>query len=502
MGKKIKVRPGTPDDNNREYLPEKIKGSDIVVNENGNNSQPYPERLKEFKEVLVNKEEDIWYEYVPESYDPSQKVPLIISMHGGLMTGWGQAIYSSWTMVADRDNVIAVFPNAHRGRMWTIECTDEEKKAYLEGPKELLMNYANPTREDNHDIDFIFALIEKMKEKYNIDEERIFMQGMSNGSMFTTQFEKYYGNLLAGGAGAGGSILNLRLFYDKDWNVINKAGAVPVWETKPELNGIPPWCEFAEPTIYKYSRMYWQAVNGCVELPQISIAGEYNMAFYKGEKADLVFTDIKNRDHGQALDEAVVVWDYLFSGLHRKSDGTIVDTGSRLPRKGDDFAIAIAAGCEKAWFKNQTIQMKAPAIKWQKLKYHGQNGGQIVRGEYICVPLSFLAEVFDAKYTSEEDGKSVTLTLKDGRTAQFACGSIVCVINNDVRSMFCEALYREGELCVSIEWFAKYIMNLTVTTCEDVIYVTDHFAQLGRFMADLIKDILSDNLGIVPLDKK
>lgn len=501
MERKMKLRAGTPDDNNREYLPEAIKESDIVVNENGNNSQPYPERLKEFKEVLVGEEEDIWYEYIPESYDSTVKVPLIISMHGGLMTGWGQAIYSSWTKVADRDNVIVVFPNAHQKRMWTIECTEDEKKANLEGPTELPMNYAEPTRKDNKDIDFIFSLIEKMKEKYNIDEERIFMQGMSNGSMFTTQFEKYYGNILAGGAGAGGSILNLRLFYDKDWKVINIAGAVPVWETKPELNGIPPWCEFDEPTIYKYGRMYWQTVNGCMDKPEISIVGEYNMAFYKGEKADMVFTDIKNRDHGQALDEAVVVWDYLFSGLRRKSNGTVEDTGSRLPRKGDEFAIAVSDGCDKAWFKNQKIQMKTSAIKWQKLKYHGQNGGQIVRGEYTCVPLSFLAEVFDTEYTSEEEGKTVLLIWKDGRTAQFACGSIGCVINNDLRSMFCEALYREGELCVSIEWFAKYLMNLTVSTCEGVTYVTDHFAELGRFMADLIKDLLSDNLEIVPLDK-
>ncbi len=80
------------------------------------------------------------------------------------------------------------------------------------------MNYAKPDREDNHDIAFVLALIDKIKSKYNIDEERIFMQGMSNGSMFTTQFEKYYGNILAGGSGAGGSIVNLKLFYDKDWN--------------------------------------------------------------------------------------------------------------------------------------------------------------------------------------------------------------------------------------------------------------------------------------------
>lgn len=66
------IRPGTPDDDNREYLPEKIKGSDIVVNENGNNSQPYPERLKEFHGVIADGTQDEWYEYVPERYDPSE----------------------------------------------------------------------------------------------------------------------------------------------------------------------------------------------------------------------------------------------------------------------------------------------------------------------------------------------------------------------------------------------------------------------------------------------
>lgn len=350
MEREMRVRPGTPDDDNREYLPEKIKNSDIVVNENGNNSQPYPERLKEYREVLADGVEDIWYEYVPEGYDPSKKTPLVVSMHGGLMTGWGQAIYTSWTMVADRDNVIIVFPNAHSRRLWTLEATEEEIEANVNGPEELRMNYAKPDREDNHDIAFVLALIEKIKSKYNIDEERIFMQGMSNGSMFTTQFEKYYGNILAGGSGAGGSIVNLKLFYDKDWNVINKAGALPVWETKPEKNGLPPWCEYSEAITYKYSRLYWMKVNGCVTDPEISIIGEDNMAFYKGEKADMVYTDIKNRDHGNAFDEAVLVWDYLFSGYRRKADGTLVDMGSRIPRKGDAFNIAVADGCKKALF--------------------------------------------------------------------------------------------------------------------------------------------------------
>ena len=42
---KINLLPGIPDDDNRDYLPEYLKDSEIVVNENGNNSQVYPKRL-------------------------------------------------------------------------------------------------------------------------------------------------------------------------------------------------------------------------------------------------------------------------------------------------------------------------------------------------------------------------------------------------------------------------------------------------------------------------
>ena len=66
--KRIVIPAGTPNDDNREYLPLAIKGSDMVVNENGNNSQPYPERLEECTgDIVGDGESDRWYVYVPES---------------------------------------------------------------------------------------------------------------------------------------------------------------------------------------------------------------------------------------------------------------------------------------------------------------------------------------------------------------------------------------------------------------------------------------------------
>ena len=134
--------------------------------------------------------------------------------------------------------------------------------------------------------------------------------------------------------------------------------------------------------------------------------------------------------------------------------------------------------------------MSAKAVAWQKLKYHGLNGGTKVRGEYVCVPLSFLAQLCGAAYFPSEDTLTAKLVLKDGRTLQFARGSIGCVIDNDLRSMFCEALHREGQLLISIEWFCQYILNLQASACDGVVYITDHFAALSTNMADVLRELL------------
>ncbi len=491
------LRAGTPDDDNRDYLPEKIKGSDIVVNENGNNSVPYPKNLLECHGVIADDLEDEWYVYVPASYDASRKTPLVLSMHGGMMTGWGQAIYTSWTLAADRDGFIVVFPNASSNRFWQVQWgtweIDPEKHTpnALEGePQGIKICPENVA--DNHDIKLASGLIELMKKSYNIDPGRIFMQGMSMGNMMTALFARNFGDVLAGAAGSGAAAF-LSLIFTKDEKIINKGGHLAIWQSRPELNDIPPRGEL-EKKVHKYNRLYWMKINECELIPQITIQGDNNFAFYQGKKADLVYFDIKNRDHGQTLDDAALVWDYLFSGIRREPDGTIVCTESVKPRKGDQFAFAVTTGSSRVWFQNGIQEMSGETILWRKMKYHGLEGGQKIRGEYHMVPLSFLAKAFDAVLEYSQDKLVAKVKLSDGRTLQFARGSIGCVIDNSLTQMYCEALHRNDELSVSIEWFSEYIYNLHVSSCEEVVYVTDHSNKLSANMADLIKDLLTDNI--------
>ena len=489
------LRPGRPDDDNRDYLPERIKGSDIVVNENGNNSQPYPERLTEFHEdILGDGRENVWYEYVPESYEPGRKTPLVVSLHGGMMTGWGQAIYTSWTIMAEKHGFIVVFPDASYNRFWQDPFGPWRYDGKESGEEtESAPPGVTPSPEnirENRDVNFLLALIERMKEKYTIDAGRIYMQGMSMGNMMTAQFARHFGHLLAGAAGSGACTF-LSLLYDEKGNVKNEGGPVAIWQSRPETNNIPENTEFQK-YVNRYNKYYWMKINGCAPVPEISIAGENNFAFYRGEKADLVYLDIKNRDHGQSFDDAALIWNYLFSGVRRNEKGQIERIPGGRERRGDAFSLAFAEDCAYAWHNNKLEKLPAKALRWKKLKYHGLDGGVRVRGEYICAPLSFLAKVFGAGYETACGGRAAALSLPDGRRLQFAEGSIGCMIDDDLRSMYCEALFREGELLVPADWFCAYIFNLHVSACDGVLYVTDHFNSLSLYMADILKELLSN----------
>lgn len=501
MQNNISLRPGIPDDDNVDYLPISLKDSDIVVNENGNNSQPYPAGLKEFHEDLlgdgiVNE----WYEYVPACYDAAQSPPLVFSMHGGLMNGWGQAVYSSWTQVSEREGFICVFPTASERNAWKVEMTEEGRKN-IEKLAEIHpeFDFGRPLPpesviDDNRDVKFIMALLQRMKEKYHIDTGRVYMQGMSMGNAMTGLMARNFGSVLAAAAGSGGPA-DIEIIYDDAGNVKNRSGSLFVWQTRPELNGMPNDVGMSEYDYNRLNREYWLKINDCTRPPEIKIIGENNFSFYSGAKADLVYLDIKNRDHGQAFDEAELMWDYLFSGVRRDENGKLVRTKPVEERKGDEFALAFAENSRYAWFHNRAVEMKTRAVYWKKSKYHGLYGDHILRGEYLCVSLSFLAEAFGAEYIQEENGRLVTLILSDGRRLQFAEGCIGCTVDNRVEAMLCEALYRDGELLVPAMWFCRSVFQMHVSECNRVLYATDHYALLSSDTSKILAEMLQDRAG-------
>ena len=194
-------------------------------------------------------------------------------------------------------------------------------------------------------------------------------------------------------------------------------GPISGFISMPEFNGFDKNPDRSRDDIEGVRRAvkYWTAVNDCTALPEIMLEGEDNYFFYTGKKANFTLRVIRNRDHGQTLDDAELVWDYCFSGIRRDENGEIIQGGTKLPRKGDDFGIALALGKENALVNSKPIRLQIPAFKHQKLKYHGLDGGELVRGEYFYAPVSFLAQATGSECNMSADGRNAELILRDGR---------------------------------------------------------------------------------------
>lgn len=102
--------------------------------------------------------------YVPAIYNSNQAVPLVIGLHGLSSSGALFAQYRDFRPIADTANFIFAYPDG----------------STILGVK--FWNYDNVLGSTVDDVGFIEALIDTIASHYNIDHNRIYLAGMSNGS--------------------------------------------------------------------------------------------------------------------------------------------------------------------------------------------------------------------------------------------------------------------------------------------------------------------------------
>lgn len=121
----------------------------------------------------VNTRELIRYEnrirgfwvHTPPGYDASQRLPLVINMHGFTMTGNQQMQYTRMNDHADAENYIAVYPDGINGR-WATGAFFGIDHPY-------------------DDVGFLNAIVDLMTAKYNIDPTRTYSTGYSAGGFMS-----------------------------------------------------------------------------------------------------------------------------------------------------------------------------------------------------------------------------------------------------------------------------------------------------------------------------
>ena len=124
--------------------------------------------------------------HLPPKEKMNASVPLLFHLHGGGGTAKGTAglTFGRFNELADRDGFIVVYPNAIN-KNWNDGRKLEDVIAW---------------KEDIDDVGFITAIVDKLKQKYKIDNKRIFTTGMSNGGFMTSRLLCDRADIFSGGA--------------------------------------------------------------------------------------------------------------------------------------------------------------------------------------------------------------------------------------------------------------------------------------------------------------
>lgn len=109
--------------------------------------------------------------HIPQSFDETKPVPLIIALHGGGGTGEGmeKLTLGGFNTLSHKEGFIVVYP-------------DGIEKHWNDGRE---LRFYRTMRENIDDVGFISALIEHLAQSLNIDRSRVYATGISNGGLMS-----------------------------------------------------------------------------------------------------------------------------------------------------------------------------------------------------------------------------------------------------------------------------------------------------------------------------
>ncbi len=130
--------------------------------------------------------------YVPASYDGTTAVPLVFNLHGYTSNMDQQIAYGDFRAIADTANFLVIHPNG------TLDTGGNR-----------FWNAFGASGVD--DIGFLSSLIDTINNDYNIDFNRVYSTGMSNGGYMSYELACQLGNRIAAIASVTGAMTNNRM---------------------------------------------------------------------------------------------------------------------------------------------------------------------------------------------------------------------------------------------------------------------------------------------------
>ena len=145
--------------------------------------------------VTVSGAERTYSLYVPASLPPNSPVPLLVALHGGLGSGQGFEQQTGFDGLAEANRFIVVYPDGTPIRSGSNE------RVWNAGS---CCSVAEQSNENVNDVGFISALITQLEGRYDIDKNRVFAAGHSNGAMLAERLAcQLAGQIVAIGVQSG-----------------------------------------------------------------------------------------------------------------------------------------------------------------------------------------------------------------------------------------------------------------------------------------------------------
>lgn len=156
-----------------------------------------------YKLNLQGRERDVTV-HVPPNYDGSKPMPMVVMLHGFMQDKDEIARTSAFKEKADKEGFIAVFPNA----------------TGLVGDRLRWWNVGSDRLYRSDDVDFIRQLTDVIPNKLNVDRDRIYLVGFSNGAMMAQEAAVKLNDRVAAVASVSGGMLRKQEKPTGDMNAL------------------------------------------------------------------------------------------------------------------------------------------------------------------------------------------------------------------------------------------------------------------------------------------
>ncbi|NKB32460.1 MAG: hypothetical protein GKR91_05120 [Pseudomonadales bacterium] len=243
---------------------------------------------------------------VPENYAEDTPAPLIVLLHGYTSSGQGQDMYLGFSRVADRYGFLFVAPDGTR------EISDSQNRFW--NASDACCNFFNSEIDDS---EYLIGIINRMKEEYNVDPNRVYLVGHSNGGFMSYDMAYKHSDSIAAIASlAGASHLEER-----------DAPANPVHVL--QIHG-------TDDTTIEYAGGDLQGNNYPSAMETVTQWADYNNCTTEGSEREL--RDLESNLPGH---ESSVMLFEVGCATGGSSELWTIQNGSHVPRVSDSFSSQI-----------------------------------------------------------------------------------------------------------------------------------------------------------------